>query len=793
MDSADLLGWNPGKLNNLAGYGSNNGSFHSGGNTGSASPPSLLGSDARPPPGWTPPPDATDPSSVLLVQQNLQRIYGSIPPPSMNANHSQSRQSLHSILEDQATDALNFPPGGVRTTSDDDLFLMDQIQSSSGALAGTGPSTSPQSSTLAAAGGTGGMSVNHNLSATAAPGTIFGESRTLFIRGIDPLSSDDMIREYLECFGDIHSLYTASKHRGYVMVTYHDVRASRLAQNTIHGQTWRGSQLAAQFSAESGSGSGGVTAALLLVALDGGAILDDAFFMLSKYGELKELRREPNRPNIALAEYYDARHASAALDSLSGGVGGGMDGRKDLLVLDAGPSLANLPDSFADVASAWDKLGGSGGMHQPVGVHDINRITESLGGLSVSQQQQQRQTAADADAAFPGLGLETSQQQQQQQQQQHSGLNGGNGGGRGGGMSSSMLGQYHGQDMLAAAGLAPRPPAYPLRGISSTGSLSLWAQSNQQQQQPYQQQQSLQAALNSAAAAQQQQQQQQGALGSSPLQNGWVGPPPGLQQDLLIAQQQAAALAMLQQNAARLQLQQQQAAQNAVLQAALQQSMLNQQAAAAVAALGLQVNARRGFSEPALGGRLARRPMDPAAEAERRAQQERLYGLDLARIAAGEDRRTTLMIKNIPNKYTQKMLLTLMEERFARFQPFPFDFFYLPIDFKNRCNVGYAFINMTTPHAIPTLVEEFHGRRWPKFNSEKVCRIAYARIQGKNALVQHFQNSSLLHEDKRCRPVLFGPNGEVEIFPMSGEVGGGGEGGGAGVSGSSTPPSPDSS
>lgn len=49
-----------------------------------------------------------------------------------------------------------------------------------------------------------------------------------------------------------------------------------------------------------------------------------------------------------------------------------------------------------------------------------------------------------------------------------------------------------------------------------------------------------------------------------------------------------------------------------------------------------------------------------------------------------------------------------------------FDFFYLPIDFKNKCNVGYAFINMTAPRHILPLVERFDGRRWDRFNSEKV-------------------------------------------------------------------------
>ena len=53
------------------------------------------------------------------------------------------------------------------------------------------------------------------------------------------------------------------------------------------------------------------------------------------------------------------------------------------------------------------------------------------------------------------------------------------------------------------------------------------------------------------------------------------------------------------------------------------------------------------------------------------------------------------------------------------------------------------------------IVQAFNGKKWEKFNSEKVASLAYARIQGKAALIAHFQNSSLMNEDKRCRPILF--------------------------------------
>lgn len=62
----------------------------------------------------------------------------------------------------------------------------------------------------------------------------------------------------------------------------------------------------------------------------------------------------------------------------------------------------------------------------------------------------------------------------------------------------------------------------------------------------------------------------------------------------------------------------------------------------------------------------------------------------------------------------------------------------------------------------------------------QVCCITYARIQGRSALVQHFQNSSLLTEDKRCRPMLFDNSGNQLEFPDAPMGGAGGTGGGAG-------------
>lgn len=106
------------------------------------------------------------------------------------------------------------------------------------------------------------------------------------------------------------------------------------------------------------------------------------------------------------------------------------------------------------------------------------------------------------------------------------------------------------------------------------------------------------------------------------------------------------------------------------------------------------------------------------------------------------DSRTTVMIKNIPNKYSQKLLLNMLDnhcihcnEQIGDDQPISaYDFVYLPIDFINKCNVGYGFVNMTTPQATLRLYKAFHHQSWEVFNSRKICDVTYARLQAINII-----------------------------------------------------------
>jgi hypothetical protein len=131
---------------------------------------------------------------------------------------------------------------------------------------------------------------------------------------------------------------------------------------------------------------------------------------------------------------------------------------------------------------------------------------------------------------------------------------------------------------------------------------------------------------------------------------------------------------------------------------------------------------------------------------------------------------TTAMLRNIPNKYTQLGLVSRLYEGGYRGL---LDFIYLPIDFKNKCNVGYAFVNFRTAEACARFANEYHGSnsrdKLPGYNSKKICEVSAARYQGCDENVRRLQISSVMPElmaTPEWLPKLFDEAGKEVDFPL---------------------------
>lgn len=128
----------------------------------------------------------------------------------------------------------------------------------------------------------------------------------------------------------------------------------------------------------------------------------------------------------------------------------------------------------------------------------------------------------------------------------------------------------------------------------------------------------------------------------------------------------------------------------------------------------------------------------------------------------------TIMIRNLPNKYSRELLQARLNEQFLG----KYDFLYLPVDFKNRCNMGYAFVNFRKPEDCVECAKVFHGRAvqdcLPGFNSAKVCAVSPARVQGCIENVRRLRSSPVMAQlinNKQWLPQLFNKEGQPVPFP----------------------------
>ena len=109
--------------------------------------------------------------------------------------------------------------------------------------------------------------------------------------------------------------------------------------------------------------------------------------------------------------------------------------------------------------------------------------------------------------------------------------------------------------------------------------------------------------------------------------------------------------------------------------------------------------------------------------------------IKLEDVALGKETRTTVMIRNIPIKYNDKVLETELEQFEGKY-----DCLYMPFDYENGGNKGYAFLNLKSPYHVLLFYEVFNNKCWLFFDSKKICELNYANFQGIDEIKKHANN-----------------------------------------------------
>jgi len=152
----------------------------------------------------------------------------------------------------------------------------------------------------AAAGGVGSPPVRSPIGGYSASGEHpLGEhpSHTLFVRNINSNVEDEELRALFAPFGDIRSIHTHSKHRGFVMVSYFDIRCAKSAMKHLQGRVVRRRRIDIHFSIprdnpperELNQGT------LVVFNLDVSVTNDELRALFEQFGEVKEIRETPHK------------------------------------------------------------------------------------------------------------------------------------------------------------------------------------------------------------------------------------------------------------------------------------------------------------------------------------------------------------------------------------------------------------------------------------------------------------------------------------------------------------------
>ena len=121
------------------------------------------------------------------------------------------------------------------------------------------------------------------------------------------------------------------------------------------------------------------------------------------------------------------------------------------------------------------------------------------------------------------------------------------------------------------------------------------------------------------------------------------------------------------------------------------------------------------------------------------------FSINIKDIIKGREKRTSVRIKNIPVKYSNQDFMKEIDNRMGfnkNLNYRNYDLFYLPMNYSNTRNLGYAFINFVDPICIIDFLNRFKGIKLKSNNCNKECQITFAKYQGRKEITSHLLNSS---------------------------------------------------
>jgi len=113
--------------------------------------------------------------------------------------------------------------------------------------------------------------------------------------------------------------------------------------------------------------------------------------------------------------------------------------------------------------------------------------------------------------------------------------------------------------------------------------------------------------------------------------------------------------------------------------------------------------------------------------------EDRILKLNDYKINTGEDKRTSIIIKNIPKNMTRNQFQMILEN-IANI-----NYLYIPLSMLTKDNLRCAFVNVVNPRSIIDIYLKLRKINFKYDNPNTKIEILYSSLQGRKALINNFR------------------------------------------------------